>query len=439
MLTVASIRPTPTHIAFQAADCVAVRDCYGAALKAGGRPSGKPGFRKEDCKSFNAAVEDLDGNTVEFICRATGVCQEPDMVDTRSSVYGGPHPMQASRPLPVRARTQSVYTAEPMPRTSGLMRSRTEPVEGFSSKTLLGTMLGAAAGAAVAYVIVRSEKGGRKAEARYSTWARGRPEEYASSRSHRRSMSVAPDDRSIWEYDAVNAAPTSGQLLIPASPVDDQRIDYQRLKVSRTSSGRNQTYEAVAVGPGNFASRRSATMPVEQSNQPLLDETQSRHSRRASLADGGRNGRHDSVVSIGSRQSYRPVEAKYYPTSQVSTLKPSRRGSIYAGSAARVPAPPSYVAASRAPTLVSTRPRPDEFFDAYYLPVDTPNDSLRGDHSDDDGLDDMRTIVPDDSISCIDIPRAYSSSKSRKSERHRSGDDRASRVSARRSHYSSAR
>jgi hypothetical protein len=44
-----------------------VRDFYAAALLAGGQPAGPPGYRGGEDEVFNAAIYDLDGNTIEAV------------------------------------------------------------------------------------------------------------------------------------------------------------------------------------------------------------------------------------------------------------------------------------------------------------------------------------------------------------------------------------
>ncbi|KAF2766978.1 hypothetical protein EJ03DRAFT_248802, partial [Teratosphaeria nubilosa] len=60
---------SPAHIAFRADSRLDVRNCYASALYAGAYPSGAPSYRNGECTVFNAAVEDLDGNVVEFVFR----------------------------------------------------------------------------------------------------------------------------------------------------------------------------------------------------------------------------------------------------------------------------------------------------------------------------------------------------------------------------------
>ncbi|HCK85165.1 MAG TPA: glyoxalase/bleomycin resistance/extradiol dioxygenase family protein [Hyphomonadaceae bacterium] len=60
----------PVHIAFAAQTREAVTAFHAAALAAGGRDNGQPGFRRHyDPNYFAAFVLDLDGHNVEAVCR----------------------------------------------------------------------------------------------------------------------------------------------------------------------------------------------------------------------------------------------------------------------------------------------------------------------------------------------------------------------------------
>jgi catechol 2,3-dioxygenase-like lactoylglutathione lyase family enzyme len=59
----------PTHVCFRAKTRAAVRNFYGAALKAGGADNGPPGPRTEYHDAYYAAfVLDPDGNNIEALC-----------------------------------------------------------------------------------------------------------------------------------------------------------------------------------------------------------------------------------------------------------------------------------------------------------------------------------------------------------------------------------
>jgi catechol 2,3-dioxygenase-like lactoylglutathione lyase family enzyme len=57
------------HVAFRAVDAASVDRFYGAALAAGGRDNGPPGFRAHYHPSYYAAfVLDPDGHNIEAVC-----------------------------------------------------------------------------------------------------------------------------------------------------------------------------------------------------------------------------------------------------------------------------------------------------------------------------------------------------------------------------------
>ncbi|HTR18687.1 MAG TPA: VOC family protein [Candidatus Paceibacterota bacterium] len=58
----------PLHVAFAVKNKDAVQSFYDAALKAGGKDNGKPGYRKDYWPGYYAAfVHDLDGHNVEAV------------------------------------------------------------------------------------------------------------------------------------------------------------------------------------------------------------------------------------------------------------------------------------------------------------------------------------------------------------------------------------
>lgn len=70
-ISAGSKSPSPTHIAFVAADRAAVRAFHAAALRAGGRDHGLPGLRTEyHPHYYGAFVLDSDDNNVEAVCHA---------------------------------------------------------------------------------------------------------------------------------------------------------------------------------------------------------------------------------------------------------------------------------------------------------------------------------------------------------------------------------
>jgi catechol 2,3-dioxygenase-like lactoylglutathione lyase family enzyme len=57
----------PTHVAFEAANAKQVEEFHSAALKAGGKDNGAPGYRDYWPGYYAAFVHDLDGNNIEAV------------------------------------------------------------------------------------------------------------------------------------------------------------------------------------------------------------------------------------------------------------------------------------------------------------------------------------------------------------------------------------
>jgi hypothetical protein len=188
-----SVKAGAAHIAFTAPSRTAVRDFYSAALTAGGRPNGAPATRCDDEDHFNAAVLDLDGNSIEVVFRNRPdvlhdgtVIEHSRVITWQRSVYESYHDdrsvisarTSASKAAPseVASKAASVVSKAPT-----VARSVSEPIAvaqatpasdagDGAAKKIIGTLLGAAAGAAVAYAMVRSEQDSAKKESDFSAF-----------------------------------------------------------------------------------------------------------------------------------------------------------------------------------------------------------------------------------------------------------------------------
>ncbi|KAH8703955.1 hypothetical protein BGW36DRAFT_423492 [Talaromyces proteolyticus] len=157
------------HIAFPAPSKEAVNAFFVNALKAGGKIHGEPKTRDHESGYFSAAIIDFDGNSIEAVYR-------PD-VTTRSQT-GGPTFQKVKNDTVVsRARStktetvvraKTVYAINDIPPSQvrslhdqHLQQSYPLPSQGENSnitaKTIIGTLLGATAGAAIAYAMVKGD------------------------------------------------------------------------------------------------------------------------------------------------------------------------------------------------------------------------------------------------------------------------------------------
>ena len=145
---------------------------------------------------FNAAVEDLDGNVVEFVHRelvevednAPALTAPEDsrvltwQKDVARSGVGTDVESLTSRTSRARSRAETVKTLVSSASRSvrsrseaptGLTRAQTLPVSyasttEFPSKAVFGTVLGAAAGAAVAWAMMTAEESSARNETAYA-------------------------------------------------------------------------------------------------------------------------------------------------------------------------------------------------------------------------------------------------------------------------------
>lgn len=159
-----SIKATAAHIAFSAPSRSAVDAFFTAALKAGGRFQGEPAVRDQDTGYYSAAVRDFDDNSIEAMHRErlqersdrSDMSREDQRVLSwqkevaRSSSGDATHVEKpTSRVMINNVTTPTAFVSRvaPAAREDGEM----------STKALVGTLLGAAAGAAVAYAMTKGE------------------------------------------------------------------------------------------------------------------------------------------------------------------------------------------------------------------------------------------------------------------------------------------
>ena len=333
--------------------------------------------------------------------------------------------------------------------TPGLTRSRTEPVNSRSDnggKTIVGTLLGAAAGAAFAYAMVSSERDNARDEEVFAASTRSKVPSIreARTRSNYEKSTTSKDSSRDSRY------PERSTRAIEAPRYDDE--DIQDVISRYTSSRRpgpqrSNTYDASEYAPRSGVSnrsdrhstRRSSTLPSEIP-QYLLEGPRtapaSRHTSRRGSFDDTKLKRHDSGVSMPSHRSRRSWDGgrrSSMSSSKASTLKPPK-GSLYE-SAAGIPLPsskaPSYITAADMPLPQS---RSVSYYSAARVPIPpSRTNTFYSDAEESDGLGDTKTVVPDDSISCVDFSekarKSKSKSSSSKSSRHSSKHSEAASAS----------
>lgn len=548
MLTKCSTRPSPNHIAFLAVDRNVVRDCYTASLHAGGRPSGAPSYRNEDCTCFNAAVEDHDGNTVEFIFRQphdTGAgCDEAapsehsrvlswrDDVDkhdaeeeaqsvARSQISKAPTAKSRMQTAldPAKSTSSSVKSSAP---SQGIAEVATMPTNsGFSSKAILGTALGAAAGAALMFAMTREESKNAKDDADFLDYISSR--EKAKSRHSMdevrpmppppRAETMAPSMPALSQapksdfkesrrfhhnYSTTDSAysrpvPRSTQAMRMLQETgyngdDEVQEVMSRYTNLRPHPTRSHTADGIAEDPPEYVPvkagagsgiKRASTLPADshidrpnyylEGPKSTVSKHSSRHGgdrddykssishrshRRTSADDTDRLKRHDSGISMHSSRSHRDRGSEAGRRSSASTVRPSQRASDV------IPLPPPPIGnhapsqASRGgsscyhPAAISLplsaassnrQDREEESGPSRSRSVRSPppipvkpyiheRDSVlqsweNFEAEESDGMGDAKTVLPEDSISCVDLsrPRRHRSSHHHSTKHSSSG------------------
>ena len=182
-----SVSTSAVHVAFPAPSKDAVGSFFISALKAGGKIFGEPKLRDSQSGYYSAAIIDFDGNSIEAVYR-------PGSASAAASEAGGPtiallengsvvsksskaSTIKAESVAPPRSEAKSravskaptiVERAAPSvvshqsqgpPPSYGAQTQVVEKADDGSkaAKTIVGTLIGAAAGAAIAYAMVKGD------------------------------------------------------------------------------------------------------------------------------------------------------------------------------------------------------------------------------------------------------------------------------------------
>ncbi|KAG9692548.1 hypothetical protein KCU76_g6621, partial [Aureobasidium melanogenum] len=312
------------HVAFSATSRSAVRDFYAAALTAGGQPNGAPAFRGcNDC-IFNAAVLDLDGNSIEVIYHQV---DDDDRYTTTSggsrvltwrrgivnvlgdedrttfvSAHRNQPDVESISPSSVvetttRSNAPSITRKPSMPTAS---TSSSESGFQITGKAIIGTILGAAAGAAVAYAMVKSEQDSAQQEADF---AEAMSMKSASSRAPSKAPSkIVPSQAQTSKAKTVLSSATTSKTA-KASRVPEQRAE------TVASRPRTRVHRNYSTTDSVVASRVMEQFSDVESEVPLRS-----HKTR-------------SVRAIEAAPEPQPIDSKSYHSPTYVSLAPTSRAS----------------------------------------------------------------------------------------------------------------
>ncbi|KAB8236770.1 VOC family protein [Aspergillus alliaceus] len=187
------------HVAFPAPSKDAVGSFFIHALKAGGKIHGEPKTRDSESGYYSAAIIDVDGNSIEAVyrpssssarsevsrsalallengsvvskaapsivskatSRASSVKPEsvaPPRSETRSYVSRATTAVERAAPLERGAPSVVSRDIQPAPSPTYVVHHTTQKTDdGKAAKTIVGTLIGAAAGAAIAYAMSKGD------------------------------------------------------------------------------------------------------------------------------------------------------------------------------------------------------------------------------------------------------------------------------------------
>ena len=313
------------HIAFTAPSKLAVQHFFTAALKAGGKFHGDPAVR-DSSGYYSAAVIDFDGNSIEAVYRPTFSDDKENGVksvvsNARSTATGRSDAKSSfSRAAPTEVKTTTSRAAPPMQASKpSQARSSGDVIEnlvaeardaanvarevaerarpsmnatsgGGSGETIMGTLLGVAAGAALHYAFTNNS-GNDNSQRRPSVSARSATE---------------PAPTHYHNYRAIKAAPS----YYSSSPRSITREDNEyasTVRPARSHHTRRNSGSIISTGFGSDHPSRS-----------------SRHGE-IRMTEGG------STTSKPSRRSgMRMIEAPPPPSASIhiSSASSRRNGSV---------------------------------------------------------------------------------------------------------------
>lgn len=358
----------PAHVVFPASSQLAVRKCYSAALAAGGTPVMPPSTQQGGEGMFAAVVSDADGNKVE-VCYGDSVPQgtaQPngDSVSARGDSPAGSTIQQwretvadshgrTTKAPPSAAKFAQTQTTPPAasaapsghsstrrsshsttkpPSASGSTKSRTannlmSKVEApGGNKTVVGTIIGAAAGAALAYTMSRSKQDSARREDEYHTRLDTRDRLKAEAREHS-ALLEANGDNSPWRSKARSSTHRNNYIAdrdsgyySNASHRDNSPVDGALIRRGFTFpeagkygdmsiQGRRSVSTHPNDRPGSATTRRLIEYPDRHSPSPRSVSTRPANYRRGSYSDSGR-----SHSTIKPAKPFPPPPASSYST-----------------------------------------------------------------------------------------------------------------------------
>ncbi|KAL8915534.1 MAG: hypothetical protein Q9171_000099 [Xanthocarpia ochracea] len=395
-----SIKSSSAHIAFLAPSRNVVDNFFIAALKAGGRILGEPTERDPATGYYSAAVLDFDDNSIEVMHRVgkapnanhSDRGQEADRVLSWQKDVAASTVSRTSRSTRASPRVVVTNITKPTIMVSD-QTNQAKAGSDMNSKTFIGTLLGAAAGAAVAYAMTKGDEGSNKSLENIT---------YQAVEAAKTQLAPSATGTQTSHPQTTFSGTSQRGLAITDYPRSQPSIASHDARSVQPSSRHNQTNQLTIAAPPTPLAQASTLIDtfVPPSEVPRYH----RHSVIRSQTDGVIPSSRSSRAS--SHMSSRPGPSRAYSSTKTMTqadLVHPRHSSIVTEfrHPKEVPLP------SSKPSSVVSRLEPD----LRRMVLDHSK------HSRDDGTV-LESVAPSDSISQVG---SIGSKGSRRVGRHSSG------------------
>ena len=338
-----STDPKFAHVVFPTTSRVAVRDFYTAALNAGGRPVSRPDWQGNSQETFAAIVADSDGNQIEvFYCDAVNETADINVDPNNGAIIPASRaeasingwrenlpdasatteaprpraPFTASKRTVLRTNGSPQPTPSMAPSRSGTYHSRREaPPLGTSTsakaksgsestpaidvpggKAVVGTLLGAAAGAALAYTMTRSKQDSSRREGDFHAHMAERDRIKSEAKAHAMLYSTSPDSpwrskarsgrQEFADRDSGYYSSSSRRDISPRGRAVRRSETFPQPSVSsvRSASSHGQKTTCMIEYPPKPVSEASYSERVRRSNRSETSQSTIRPSRNNEVA-----------------------------------------------------------------------------------------------------------------------------------------------------------
>ncbi|KAI4209721.1 MAG: hypothetical protein LQ351_007375 [Letrouitia transgressa] len=311
-----SNKATAAHVAFTAPSRSVVDQFFVAALKAGGRIHGEPAVRDQETGYYSAAVMDFDDNSIEAMhrdkatsdhCGSTASLNRDRVRSWQKEVAKS---TSSQIPWAEKEKPQIAIGNITVPTvTIAQPLSQTKSSGNIDSKALVGTLLGAAAGAAFAYAMTKSEGNNGLQAAAYQMIEASNPSLAPSAASLQQSHPASVVSRTS------QSAPKQLEYGKPATirSVVSSRVSssYKRSEpLALTAQPHASTLIDTFIPPSEIPRYHHQPIPRSQSDSLVQPKASSRTS------------------SHGSRRSKHPYASSTAQTVMQPDISPSKDSSV---------------------------------------------------------------------------------------------------------------